>query len=117
MMVAAGGKKEGPGITPHHLVESQSLVIEGLSLIDVGDVEMDMTHDRSPRYPAPALAIRGRDKARHVERIRRHRQLAILVLPPAAGTVGVNFNAESVRIGEIQRFAHEVVGHSGVDAM
>jgi hypothetical protein len=51
-----------------------------------------------------------------VERISGHAQIEPVHLPFAARTIGVDLDAESIGIREIQRLAHEMVGHAEVDA-
>ncbi len=48
--------------------------------------------------------------------VRRHVELTLVITPRVARSVRVHLDAESVRIGEVHRFAHEVVRHPGVDA-
>jgi len=44
----------------------------------------------------------------------RHVELTLVVPPRIARPVRVHLDAETVRIGEVHRFAHEVVRHPGV---
>src|SRR6202008_776241 len=48
--------------------------------------------------------------------IRLHEELTLVVPPRVARPVGVDLDAEPVRIGEIHRFADEMIGHPGVRA-
>jgi hypothetical protein len=55
------------------------------------------------------------DDRRDIDRIGRHHQLAALSSPTLARPVGVDLDAEPVRIGEIERLADQVVARAGVD--
>jgi hypothetical protein len=46
--------------------------------------------------------------------ISRHVQLLLVVAPCVARAVRVHLDAKAIRIGEIDRFAHEVIRHAGV---
>ena len=48
--------------------------------------------------------------------IRRHRELALVIAPRIARPVRVHLDAKPVRIGEVDRFTHEMIGHSRICA-
>src|SRR3954467_15065467 len=77
---------------------------------------MHVTQDGPARHPFPPLAARGADQIVHVEVRGSHVQLPLVVLPRVARTVGVDLDTEPVGIGEIHRFADEMIGHSSVRA-
>ena len=91
-------------------------MIERLGGRYVIDVKMDMPEDGAARHAAPALAARGFQQIFDIEMVGRHVQLTLVVAPRSARPVGVNFDAESVGVGEINGFADEVIRHAGVGA-
>ena len=95
-MIATGRKEESAGIVPHHLVESKRVVVEGSRCIDVSNVEVNVTDPRSRRHSSPRLAAGGGDETLNVERIRRHRELPVLVTPRAARAIRVSTSRSSV---------------------
>src|SRR6266404_9500262 len=59
MVIATGRHEECAGIAPHDFVEPAGVMIEGLGLGDVVDVEMHVTEHSTGRHSRPALAARG----------------------------------------------------------
>jgi hypothetical protein len=80
-------------------------------------MEMDMAHHRASREPAPGARARQPDQAGQIQRVGGHHQFTADPLPGASRPIGVDLDAQVVRILKIQRFADEVVGGAepGVD--
>src|SRR5690349_21252579 len=120
MMIPTSREKERTRIIPHRLVEPEPAVVERRGLLKVGDMKMDMPDDRPARHSLPRRALHtlhgGLQHALDVERNGGHHQQAIAILPARARAVGVDFDPEPVRIGEIDGLADEVVRHSSVGA-
>ena len=73
-----------------------------------------MAHRRALRHSGPGdSSARGHD-LRDIDRIGRHHELASVAAPALARPVGIDLDAEPVRIGEIERFADQVVAGAGV---
>lgn len=79
-------------------------------------MEMDVPDDGSRRCPGPGCLAHGRQKIAHVERFCRHCDLPTLVTPLRARAVGVDLDAETVGIGEVDGLTHQVVRHAGLHA-
>ena len=82
-------------------------MVEGLGLLQVPHVQMDMADRRPFRCSRPRLVTTCRYHAFDVQRIRRHRQLASVPLPGVAWAIGVHLDPESVGIPEVQSLADE----------
>jgi hypothetical protein len=111
MVIPTGGEKQRTGVTPHGLIEAKSPVVEALGRFEVTDMQMDVSHRRTGRRSVPRLPPAGREEILDVERVGRHREFAAAVAPGAARPIDVYLDAEAIGIGEIQRFADEMVGH------
>jgi hypothetical protein len=116
VVVPARRHEERAGVSPHHLVEAESLVVEPLRLAEVAHVQVDVAHARARRHARPRLTARSRDDVVHVEGIRRHEQLPLPVPPLVARPVGVHLDAVAVGVMQVQRLAHEVVRRAGCHA-
>ena len=81
--------------------------------LQIAHKQVHVAHPAARRHPRPALAARGAKQIRHVERVRRHHEFSVLLPPGALRTVGVDLDPQPVRIAEVHRLAHQVVGHPG----
>ena len=54
----------------------------------------------------------GRREATVVQRIRRHRKFAVVLLPGVTGTISVHLDSEPIGIPQVQGFTDQVIGHS-----
>src|SRR6266566_3736938 len=75
---------------------------------------MHVPEHSAGRHSRPAIAARGAYEIIDVEVFRRHVQLALVVTPGVARTIRVHFDPKTIGIGQIDRFAYEVIRHSGV---
>ncbi len=75
-----------------------------------------MSHHRTARHSGPLLSARGREHAVGVQRIGRHGELAVGVVPLRPRAVGVDLDAESVGIAQIERLADQMIRRSGAHA-
>src|SRR6185295_11628210 len=96
--------------------EPKPLVVEPLRFVEIAHIEVHMTDCRARRRAGPRLTSSRGDDAVDVERFGGHRQLAVGFAPRGARTVGVNLDPETVWIGEVQRFADEMIGHPRANA-
>src|SRR5262249_56973561 len=106
-----GGHEERTRVVPDDLVEAERFVVERRRLVDVAHVEMNVADGRTRWRTGPRLVAGRRDEVRGVERNRGHRQLARRVPPSGPRTVGVDLDADAVRIAQVNRLAHEVIRH------
>jgi hypothetical protein len=88
-------------------------MIERRRLGEVSHVQVNGPDDRAGGLSHPRLASADGDEIVHVERDRRHRQLARFVTPRRTRTVGVHLDADAVGIAEVERLADEMIRHSG----
>src|SRR5205814_1271462 len=116
MVISAGRHEQRPRITPHDFVEAKRVMIERLGFGNLIDVEMNVTKYGSRRHSSPRLAARGFHQILDIQMIGRHVQLALVVAPGPARSVGVDFDSQSIGISEINCLADEVIRHSGVGA-
>ena len=61
----------------------------------------------------PRLALRRVAQVAHVEWLGGHQQLAVAGSPAAARSVGVDLDAQTVGVAEVERLADQVVPHAG----
>src|SRR5688572_29882272 len=98
-------------------IEADRFVIERLRLLDASNMKMYVAECGSGWRTIPRLvACRSRNAVR-IERLRRHAELSgSLTTPLRARPIRVHLDTEVVGILQIDRFAHEVVGHPRLDA-
>src|SRR2546423_1672973 len=72
-------------------------------------------HSR-PGLSGTSLVLRRREEARDVEGHRRHHELPVMMLPGGPRPIGIDLDTQAVGIRQIDRLAHEVVGHPRVRA-
>ncbi len=89
------------------------MAVEPVGRLEIPDVQVDVPHHRACRHAGPRRVTAGRHDRMRVERLGRHHELAVGVLPRRTLAVGIDLDAESVGIREIERFAHQVVRHPG----
>src|SRR5687767_584676 len=77
-------------------------------------MQVHVADDGTGRHARPLRVARSAHQVVHVEGVGRHRELALLVPPRVPRSVGVHLDAEPIRIGEVDRFAHQVIGHAGL---
>ena len=111
-MVAARGEERGLRPELRHEPEAEHVAVERDGVRDVGDLQVHVPHHR----PFGKQVERGAcgvlelpQEAAGVEREGRHPR-ADLALPDLARPVPVHLDPVPVRVGEIDRLAHEVVG-------
>ena len=71
-------------------------MVKRLGALQTSYVEMYVPHGCARRRSIPLLSTTGGDHARDVERIRRHREFAVVTLPRTARPVGINLDSQSV---------------------
>ena len=113
VVVAPGREKQRPGVAPHDLVQPESRVVKRGRPLQIAHKQVHVAHPAARRHRRPALAACGAKQIRHVERVRRHHEFPVLLPPGALRTVGVDLDPQPVRIAEVDRLAHQVVGHPG----
>src|SRR5215203_1054030 len=87
-------------------------MVEGRGFLQVSHVQMHVTHCRACRHSVPRRVASPRDDALDIKRIGCHHELPFDGLPHLSGTIGVDLDAESVWIVEIERLAHLVIRHA-----
>ena len=113
VVVVAAGAEEGGLVAglrgqPH----PELVAVEADRLVDVADGEVDVADRRAVRQPVELGVARLGEQRVGVERERRHR-LRDPALPLLARAVGVDLDAVVVRVAEVDRLAHDVVGEAG----
>ena len=98
------------------------MVTSNPSLVDVktlrerqiGGLEMDVAHDRAGIDALP-LARRRAARLEHAlgVHLRRADQEFVALVPVLARAVAIDLDAVAVRIAQVQRLAHEVLGRAG----
>ena len=106
-----GGKEQRARIRPHGLVEAESCVIERRGLLQAADVQVHVADCGAGRQALPVKVARSGRETLHIQRLGCHHQFTIALTPGASRPVGVDLDAEAIRIPQVQRFAHEVIGH------
>src|SRR4051812_41931608 len=112
MMVTAGADEERTHpLHVDHDIESQDTVIEIAGPRNISDAEVHVSDPRSFSETGPWSRVGGRfiDQRVQVERIGRHLYLAVAPGPRIARSIAVDLDAVVVGIGEIERFADELV--------
>ena len=112
VVIPARRHEECARVAPHHLVEAESAMVKRFGQFETTDVQMDVPHRCTRRRAVPRDTRTLRDDIIDVERIGCHREFAPVVLPSAWWSIGVDLDAQTVRIGEVERLAHEVIRHS-----
>ena len=108
-MVAARAEEERARVAPRHPVEAERLGEERRPLREVADVQVHVADHRARRHAGPRRVAGGTHQVVDVHRVGRDHQLAADPAPRLARPVGVDLDAEAVRIAEVQRLADEVV--------
>ena len=88
---------------------------EPLRLRQVADVEMHVAHGRAGGHPRPGDRAARAHHVGAIERQRVHRQLGAISLPGCSRAVCVDLDSQAVRVAEVERLAHEVIGRTGPD--
>jgi len=83
---------------------------QGSATVEVPHVQVHVAHDRPGRHAVPRRLAAGSDDVLNVQRPRVNCQLAGVVLPGRPRPVGVDLDAESVGVVEVERLADEMVG-------
>ena len=123
VVVAAGGDecRPPPLRHPHH-VKADDAMVEGHCLLDIPDVEVDVAHPRLGRQRGIEAVTRGevREHLVQVHRIPARPQVACRVAgeedavlhaeESVLGALDVDLDPVAVRIREIVRLGHRVVG-------
>src|SRR5689334_13584754 len=113
VVITARRHEERAGIVPDHLVQPESDMVETSRALQVGDIEMYVADHGSSRNAGPVesagTVLRGAQQTLLVERNGRHRQLSVVVRPRRAWAIGVDLDAQSVRVREVDRLADEMV--------
>ncbi len=115
VVIPTSRHEERTRITPDRSVEAERRVIEVSRPIEIADVQMDVPHHRALRRTAPRAATGGFDHACDVEWVGGHHQFRARVPPRLAGSIRIHLDAEAVGVGEIQRFADQMIGHANTD--
>ena len=115
-MIATSGEEDCARITPHRLVEAESVVVELLGCCQITYVKVHVTDGRARGRAVPFPAFAGRNEAVDVQRLGGHDKLLAPVGPGRTGPVCIYLDSEPVRVAQVQRFAHGVVGHPGTQS-
>ena len=87
-------------------------MVEGLRLREIANVEVDVAHHCSRRHAHPALTGACVEDALHVECLGRDLELPIAAhTPRRARSIGIDLDAETIGIGEIDRLADGMIRH------
>src|SRR5947208_9794262 len=98
MVIAARAEKQRAGIAPDGFVEPETGVVEGVRFFEAADTQVHVPHRRPRGRAVPRTPLALGDHAVDVQRIGRQDELSTLLAPRAARAVGVDLDAESVRI-------------------
>jgi len=112
VMIATGRKEQRAWVLPHHAIEADTFGVKRRSLFEIAHVKMHVSDDRSRGCSAPSLVAGLLQQPCDVQRIRCHHQLPSHSAPALARPVGVDLDAQTVRILEVQRLAHQVIAGS-----
>ena len=89
-------------------------MVEGGGRLQAVHVEVDVPENRTRRRAGPRRSAPCRDEVLDVQRIGRHHQLLPPGPPAVARPVGVDLDPQAVGVGQVQRLAHQVIGHPRV---
>ncbi len=114
VVVATGGEERGLLTELCHEAEAEHVAVEGDRFRYRRHLQVDVAHDRAVGKLLERLRLGfgqlGEDAA-HVERQRRH-PLEDLPFPHLPRAVPVDLDAVPVRVAEVDRLAHEVIGEA-----
>ena len=77
---------------------------------------MHVSHSRAAWSTAPCVASSRRNQVGDINGIGGHGDRGPIQLPTVARTISIHFNAKAVRITQIDRFAHKMIGHASANA-
>src|SRR5687767_2611855 len=111
VMITAGRKEHRLRAVFRHGVEAERPMPPILGRGRVADPQMHMADNRVFRRTLPACAARGYRTANagHVHALRSHGDLVAVPLPLGGHAVGINLDAVALGIGEVERFADQMV--------
>ena len=112
MVVAIGGEENRAGIFAGDDGEMQMGGGEVFGGGERGDAQMDVAEGGAGWEAGRAFVGSGGEETRDVERAGEHGQLPGALRPLGARSVGVEFEAVVIGIGEVDGFAHTVIGQA-----
>src|SRR5690606_10713838 len=111
VVIAPGGHEDGPVSIGLNGFEAEFIVPEGFGLLRIANAQMHMAHDRILRGKSPfsAFLLDDIEQIADIKRIGAHGHAITIPLPLVMRTVGIDFDAIALGIGQIDGFAHLVV--------
>ena len=115
VVIATGGEERGLLAQLCHEAEAEDVAVKADRVRYRRHLQVDVAHDRAVGKLLERLRLGfgqlGEDAA-HVERQSRH-PLEDLSLPHLPRAVPVDLDAVPVRVAEVDRLTHEVIGEAG----
>ena len=91
-------------------------MIEGFARSKVADMQVHVSDGGSGWHPVPPSSTRRGNDILDIQRLRCHEQFDAPLSPERSRPIGVDLDAESVRVGEVERLTDQVIRHSDTDA-
>src|SRR5579859_2725002 len=110
VMVSAGGKEQGARVRALRHSQAQEFTVESFCGSKVRNVEMDVAQFRGRGKSCRRLGRKCGKQVVEIQRRSYHRNLVIVPLPLSTGTIRIKLDAISIRIVEVNRFTHSVIG-------